>query len=105
MTANKFYTPAFIGGKIKAVSIQIQNTTGSDISLLDQNGVYYCFQGSDFQILTCRGQTAHAGEVIQWTEQLYDAPIPNADIKLMVDTAGMNGCIINVQVLWEVGEE
>lgn len=104
MTANKFYTPAFIGGKIKAVSISIQNTTGSDISLLDRNGVYYTFEGNDFQLLTCRGQTAHAGETIQWTEQLYDAPVPTSDIKIMVDTAGMTGCIVNVQILWEVKE-
>lgn len=102
MTANKFYVPAYIGGKIKAVSISIQNTTGSDISLLDQNGVYYSFQGNDFQLLTCRGQTAAAGEVIQWMEQLYDAPVPTSDIKLMVDTSGLVGCIVNVQVLWEV---
>lgn len=102
MSANKSYYPAYVGGKIKAVSISIQNTTGSDITLSDQNGVYYSYQGQDFQILSCRGQTATAGEVIQWMQQLYDAPVPTSDIKLMVDTAGMAGCIVNVQVLWEV---
>ena len=104
MSANKSYYPAYVGGKIKAVSISIQNTTGSDISLLDQNGVYYTFEGNDFQLLSCRDQTAAAGETIQWTEQLYDAPVPTSDIKLMVDTAGMAGCIVNVQILWEVDE-
>ena len=102
MTANRYYLPAFVGGKIKAVSISIQNTTGSDVTLLDRNGVYYTFEGNDFQLLTCRGQTAAAGETIQWTEQLYDAPVPTTDIKIMVDTAGMAGCIVNVQILWEV---
>ena len=55
MTANKFYTPAFIGGKIKAVQISIQNTTGSDISPSYQNGIYYSYQGDDFQLLSCGG--------------------------------------------------
>ena len=32
MTANKFYTPAFIGGKIQAVQLTVQNTTASDIT-------------------------------------------------------------------------
>lgn len=104
MTANKFYTPAFIGGKIKAVQISIQNTTGSDVTPSYQNGIYYSYQGNDFQLLSCGGSTVPAGETIQLIEQLYDAPVPSSDIKLMVDTGGLAGCVINAQVLWEVGE-
>ena len=102
MSANKFYVPAFIGGKIKAVQISIQNTTGSDITPSYQNGIYYSFQGDDFQLLSCGGMTVPAGEIVQQIVQLYDAPVPTSDIKLMVDTAGLAGCVINAQVLWEV---
>ena len=104
MTANKYYTPAFIGGKIKAVQLSIQNTTGSDITPSYQNGIYYSYQGHDFQLLSCGGSTVPAGETIQLIEQLYDAPVPTSDIKLMVDTGGLSGCVINAQVLWDVGE-
>lgn len=104
MTANKVYVPAFIGGKIKAVQISIQNTTGSDITTSYQNGIYYSFQGHDFQLLSCAGATIPANTTIQLIEQLYDAPVPSSDIKLMVETAGLAGCVINAEVLWEVKE-
>ncbi len=102
MTANKFYVPAFVGGKIKAVQIAIQNPTGSDITTSYQNGIYYSFEGNDYQLLSCAAATIEAGKTVQLTTQLYDAPVPTSDIKLMIDTSGLTDCIINAMVLWEV---
>ena len=102
MTANKFYTPAFIGGKIQAVQIEIQNTTASDISTSYQNGIYYTYQGNDFLLLSTKGATVPAGETITVMEQLYNVAVPSSDIALMINTAGLNGCVINALVFWGV---
>ena len=102
MTANKFYTPAFIGGKIQAVQLEVQNTTGSDITADYQNGIYYCYQGNDFELLSMENKTIPAGETISIMAQLYNVAVPSSDIVLMVNTAGLAGCIIKAQIFWGV---
>ena len=102
MTANKFYTPAFIGGKIQAVQLGVQNTTGSDITADYQNGIYYCYQGHDFLLLSMENKTIPAGETVTIMAQLYNVAVPSSDIVLMVNTAGLAGCVITAQVFWGV---
>lgn len=102
MSANKHYTPAFIGGRIQAVQLTIQNTTESDITTDYQNGIYYCYQGSDFEILSAGKSTIPAGETITVMAQLYNVAVPTSDIVLMVNSAGLLGCVITAQVFWGV---
>lgn len=100
MTANKFYTPAFIGGKIQAVQLTVQNTTGSDITADYQNGIYYCYQGHDFILLSMENKVIPAGQTVMIMAQLYNVAVPSSDIILMVNTAGLAGCVISAQVFW-----
>ena len=102
MSANKHYTPAFIGGKIQAVQLTIQNTTGDDITADYLNGIYYCYQGNDFELLSLGNSTIPAGETITVMAQLYNVAVPSSDIVLMVNTAGLAGCIITAQIFWGV---
>ena len=102
MTANKYYCPAFIGGRITAVQITINNASGSSVSTTDLNGVYYTYQGHDFQLLSVGSESIGAGETIIRTVQLYNVAVPSSDIKLMVDTAGLVDCVVNVQIFWGV---
>lgn len=102
MSANKHYTPAFIGGRIQAVQFTVQNTTDTDITADYQNGIYYCYQGNDFELLSLENKTIPAGETISIMAQLYNVAVPSSDIVLMVNTAGLAGCIINAQVFWGV---
>ncbi len=102
MTANKFYTPAFIGGKIQAVQLTVQNTTASDITADYRNGVYYCYQGHDFELLSLENKVIPAGETITAMAQLYNVAVPSSDIILMVNTAGLAGCVISALVFWGV---
>ena len=102
MTANKFYTPAFIGGRIQAVQLTVQNTTGSDITADYQNGIYYCYQGHDFELLSMENKTIPAGETVTVMAQLYNVAVPSSDIILMVNTAGLAGCVVNALVFWGV---
>jgi hypothetical protein len=102
MTANKFYTPAFVGGRIQAVQLTIQNTTASDITASYRNGIYYCYQGHDFELLSMENKTIPAGQSISIMAQLYNVAVPTSDIILMVDTAGLAGCVINALVFWGV---
>ena len=102
MTANKVYYPAYIGGKILGVQLAIQNTTGSDITASSTNGVYYTFEGKDYQLLSLNGVTIPAGETIVINEEFREYLIPNADIKIMVDSSGLAGCVLNGQILWGV---
>ena len=100
MTANKFYTPAFVGGRIQAVQLTISNGTDSDITADYQNGIYYCYQGHDFELLSLENKVIPAGETISIMAQLYNVAVPSSDIILMVNTAGLDGCVINAQVFW-----
>ena len=102
MTANKFYTPAFVGGKIQAVQINVQNTTGSDITADYRNGIYYCYQGHDFELLSMENHTIPAGQTVSFMAQLYNVAVPSSDIILMVDTAGLAGCVINALIFWGI---
>ena len=102
MTANKVYYPAFIGGAILGVQMDIQNTTGADISAASTNGVYYAFDGRDYQILTLRDLTLPAGLTTIKTEDKVQALTPTSDVKIMVDTAGLDGCVVSVKITWGV---
>lgn len=102
MTANKYYTPAFIGGKIQAVQLTVQNTTESDITADYQNGIYYCYQGNDFILLSMENRTIPAGGTVTFMAQLYNVAVPSSDIVLMVNTAGLAGCVISALVFWGV---
>lgn len=102
MTANKVYVPAFIGGKIQGVQMTIQNANGSDVTCSSTNGVYYAFDGRDYQILSLENVTIPAGGTIVKAEDKVQSLIPTTDIKIMVDTAGMVDCIVTVQITWGV---
>ena len=102
MTANKFDTPAFVGGRIQAVQVTVQNTTESDITADYQNGIYYCYQGNDFILLSMENRSIPAGETVTIMAQLYNVAVPSSDVVLMVNTAGLAGCVINALVFWGV---
>ena len=102
MTANKIYYPSFVGGSIKGVQIRIQNTTGSDISCASTNGVYYTFDGRDYQILDLAGISIPANSTIVHAQDKVQTLIPNHDVKIMVNTAGLDGCVADVEITWEV---
>lgn len=102
MSANKHYTPAFIGGKIQAVQITVQNKTDSDITADYQNGIYYCYQGNDFLLLSMENRSIPAGQTVTIMAQLYNVAVPTSDIVLMVNTAGLAGCVISALVFWGV---
>lgn len=102
MTANKFYTPAFVGGRIQAVQVTVQNTTDSGITADYQNGIYYCYQGNDFILLSMENRVIPAGETITIMAQLYNVAVPTSDVVLMVNTAGLAGCVISALVFWGV---
>ena len=102
MTANKFYTPAFVGGRIQAVQVTVQNTTGSDITADYQNGIYYCYQGNDFILLSMENRVIPAGETVTIMAQLYNVAVPSSDVILMVNSAGLAGCVISALVFWGV---
>lgn len=102
MTANKVYYPAFIGGKILGVQMTIQNASASDVTCSPTNGIYYTFDGRDYQILSLDGVTIEAGTTQVKTADKVQALTPTSDIKIMVDTAGLVGCVVNVQITWGV---
>lgn len=102
MTANKIYYPSYVGGAIKGVQMRIQNTTASNITCSSENGVYYTFDGRDYQILDLAGITIPAGSTIVHAVDKVQALIPNHDIKIMVHTGGLAGCVANVDIEWEV---
>ena len=102
MTANKVYYPGYIGGKILGVQLTIQNTTGSSITASSTNGVYYTFEGKDYQLLSLGGVSIGAGATVVTNEEFREYLIPNADIKIMIDSAGLAGCVLNCEILWGV---
>jgi len=104
MTANKVYYPAFIGGKILGAQLTIQNTTGSSITASSTNGIYYTFEGKDYQLLSLSGITIPAGKTVVVNEEFREYMKPNADIKIMIDSSGLAGCILEGQILWGVGD-
>lgn len=102
MTANKVYYPSYIGGKILGSQLRIQNTTGSDITCSATNGIYYTFEGHDYQLVSLKDVTIPAGETVVINEEFREYLIPNADIKIMVDSAGLAGCILHPSILWGI---
>lgn len=102
MSANKVYYPAVIGGRILGVQLAIQNTGATDLTALATNGVFYCFEGKDYQLLSLNGVTIPAGETIIINEEFREYMIPTSDIKIMIDSAGMVDCILTPIVLWGV---
>lgn len=102
MTANKVYYPAFIGGKIAGVQLILQNTSASDVSCSGSNGVYYTFDGRDYQILSLKDVTVVAGSTVVIAEDKVQYLTPTSDVKIMVDTAGLVGCVVSCEVTWEV---
>ncbi len=102
MTANKIYYPAYIGGTILGVQMDIQNLTGDEIACSSENGVYYTFDGRDYQILSLRDLSLPAGVTTIKTEDKVQALAPTSDVKIMVDTAGLADCVISVKITWGV---
>lgn len=102
MTANKVYLPAYIGGKILGVQMTIQNASLSDVTCSATNGIYYTFDGRDYQLLSLNGITIESGITKVIHEDKVQALIPNSDIKIMIETAGLVGCIVDVSITWEV---
>lgn len=101
MTANKAYFPAFQKGTIKALQMKIFNPGLTEITALSENGIYYSFQGNDFQLLSCKGVKISAGSTEIITVQLPTEWEPNSDIKIMVDTGGLIACQIDCLIAWE----
>lgn len=102
MTANKVYYPAIIGGRILGVQLTIQNTSASTVSCISTNGVYYTFDGRDYQLLSLDSVSIAAGETEIVSKEFRDYLIPTSDIKIMIDSAGMVGCVIGCQIIWGV---
>lgn len=102
MTANKVYYPSLIGGRILGVQLNIQNTSGSTVNCSSSNGVYYTFDGRDYQLLSLDSVSITAGSVKIVSKEFRDYLIPTSDIKIMIDTAGMVDCIVSCQIIWGV---
>ena len=102
MSANEHYVPAFYGGIIRGVQMNITNTSGTDVTAKSRNGIYYVYQGHKFQLLSLGSETiaAYSDKVVSVV--LKDLVIPSTDVKLMVDTAGLVGCEVTAMVLWGV---
>ena len=100
MTANEAYFPAQVGGIIRGVQATLMNTTGNSITPAGRNGVYYVYQGAKFKLLDF--DTINANSSINLSKEFYDRFIPNTDVKLLVDSAGLAGVTINVSFVWDV---
>ena len=102
MSANEHYVPAFVGGTIRGVQISLENTTEAAITAAARNGIYYVYQGHKFQLLGCDSVVIPANGQKIITVELRDYTVPSTDVKLMVDTAGLDGVTVTVEVLWSV---
>lgn len=102
MSANEHYVPAYVGGIIRGVQISLENKTASDITAAARNGVYYVYQGHKFQLLGCDSVTIPANGQKIVTVELREYAVPNTDVQLMVDTAGLVGVTATVEILWGV---
>lgn len=100
MTANQCYFTAQVGGIIRGVQAKLLNTSGSSITPAARNGVYYVYQGEAFKLLDF--DTIAANSSIVLSKELFDRFIPNTDVKLLVDSAGLAGVTIDVSFVWEV---
>lgn len=103
LSANEHYAPAYVGGLITGVQLELVNTTGSSITAASRNGVYYVYQGQKFQLLSCDGVTIPAYETRNVTVTIPNGQtVPSTDIKLMVDTAGLLGVTVTASIMWSV---
>ena len=102
MTANKVYYPSLIGGYILGVQLTIQNTSASTVSCSALNGVYYTFDGRDYQLLSLDSVSIASGETEIVSKEFREYLNPTSDIKIMIDTAGMAGCVVSCQIIWGV---
>lgn len=103
MTQNEFYQPAFVGGVIRGVQVTLENYGANSVSCASRNGVYYVYNGEKFQLLSLDGVTVAVDTKELVSKELHDyTAIPSSDIKLMVDTAGLEGLRVTVQILWGV---
>ena len=102
MSANEHYVPAHVGGIIRGVQMQLVNETKSDIQCKARNGVYYVYQGQKYNLLSLDGVTVPAFDVKIVSVELREFVVPSTDIKLMVDTAGLEGITATATVLWGV---
>ena len=102
MTANEFYTPSYVGGIIRGISVELVNKNSTDTTALSRNGVYYVYQGQKFPLMTLDGVTIPANSTKIVAVELHEETVPNTDIKLMVDTAGLEGVTATVSILWGV---
>lgn len=100
MTANQCYFPAQVGGRIRGVQAKLTNTTAASKTTTARNGVYYVYQGEAFKLLDFGTIPANSSIIV--SKELYDRLIPNTDVKLLVDTAGMVGITVDVSFVWEV---
>lgn len=103
LSANEHYAPAYVGGLINGVQMELENTTGSSITAASRNGIYYVYQGQKFQLLSCDGVTVPAyGKKFVSVQIPNGQTVPSTDIKLMVDTAGLSGITATASILWSV---
>ena len=102
MTANKVYFPSIIGGRILGVQLTMQNKSASTVNATSTNGLYYTFDGRDYQLLSLDSVSISAGETKIVSKEFRDYLIPTSDIKIMIDTAGMVDCVVTCQIIWGV---
>lgn len=102
MSANEHYVPAHVGGIIRGVQMQLVNVTNADISCKSRNGVYYVYQGEKYNLLSLDGVTVLAADMKTVSVELREFVVPSTDIKLMVDTAGLEGITATASILWGV---
>lgn len=107
MTANKYYIPSFIGGKIKGASMSVHNlgSSGTTVDFTKKHGLFYVYQGQEFPLITGDNTTLTANSPTSehTVSRELDPPfIPDGDIKLMISTGGLINCTIHVNIVWEV---
>lgn len=103
LSANEHYAPAYVGGLITGLQIVLENTTASSITAASRNGIYYVYQGQKFQLLNLDGVTVPAYEQKNVSVTIPNGQtVPSTDIKLMVDTAGLQGVTVTATILWSV---
>lgn len=100
MTANECYFDSYVGGVIRGVQAVLTNTTGSTITPGGRNGIYYVYQGRKFKLLDF--EAVPAGESVNLSKELYDRFVPNTDVKILVDTGGLSGLVVDSSIVWDV---
>lgn len=102
MTANKFYIPAFIGGKVTGVSLSVQNGGESDITITPYQGLFYVYQGQEYPLIVGNNDPIKAGTTYNLSREIDPQLVPSSDIKLMVSTGDLVDCVIDCNIMWSV---